>query len=319
MAFVERGIGTRKALSLIGLSPGSYYRKAVGLRRGRPADATTCKDDGSLHGNGEVVSDIRELLSMPYVDYGYRKVGVWLRDRRQWVINHKKVYRLMRGAGLLNPKRAWTALSRTRALGCSPEPDGPGKHLEIDIKSVWVHGARRNALVLSAVDLFHREWFEYVADWRITAVDVERMVRAIVATLPQGVWIRTDNGGQFVAHRLAGALAQLKVNHEFIRPATPQQNAHIESFHSIMQSALVARFEFESIDDLKAHLAAFREFYNHHRIHSATADYPPVVFLERWKAGQIGVGKDKNGRRKFFRAREPLAPTASEAIIGVTQ
>jgi hypothetical protein len=44
MAFVERGIGTRKALSLIGLSPGSYYRKAVGLRRGRPADATTCKD-----------------------------------------------------------------------------------------------------------------------------------------------------------------------------------------------------------------------------------------------------------------------------------
>ena len=121
MAFVERGIGTRKALSLIGLSPGSYYRKAVGLRRGRPADATTCKDDGSLHGNGEVVSDIRELLSMPYVDYGYRKVGVWLRDRRQWVINHKKVYRLMRGAGLLNPKRVWAALSRTRALGCSPQ------------------------------------------------------------------------------------------------------------------------------------------------------------------------------------------------------
>jgi transposase InsO family protein len=319
MAFVLRGVGTRKALSLIGLSPGSYYRRPAGGSGGRPAEATTAKVGGGRHGNGEVLADIMELLSMPYVDYGYRKVAVWLRDRRQWVINHKKAYRLMREAGLLNRKRAWAALSRRRAHGCSPEPEGPGRHLEIDIKSVWVHRERRNALVLSAVDLFHREWFEYVADYSITAADVERMVRAIVAPMPEGVRIRTDNGGQFVAHRLAAALGRAKVGHEFIRPATPQQNGHIESFHSIMQSALVARVEFESMEDLRAHLTAFRDFYNNDRIHSGTADYPPMVFLEKWRQGLIRVGKGKNGRRKFFRAGEPVAPTASEPIIGVTQ
>ncbi len=263
MAFVERGIGTRKALSLIGLSPGSYYRKADGLSAACEGGCDHVQGRQPLHGNGEVVSDIRELLSMPYVDYGYRKVGA----RDTAAMGHQ-------------PQEGVQAHARRR-------PAQPQTGLGGAQPSAWLlAGAGRAG---QAPRDRHQECLGHGPEERAGGLHGNGSNTWRTGGSPPWTWsawcgpssppCRKASGsgqrGQFVAHARA-----LKVNHEFIRPATPQQNAHrVLSLHHAGRA--VARFEFESIDDLKAHLAAFREFYNHHRIHSAT-------LLPRWSSSNGG-------------------------------
>lgn len=49
---------------------------------------------------------------------------------------------------------------------------------------------------------------------------------------------------------------------EFTLPATPQQNAHIESYHLILESAVCQRMEFENLENARDIMNRFREFYN---------------------------------------------------------
>ncbi|HEX2901072.1 MAG TPA: integrase core domain-containing protein, partial [Bacteroidia bacterium] len=64
---------------------------------------------------------------------------------------------------------------------------------------------------------------------------------------------------------MADLLTDMRIEHEFVRPASPEQNAHIESFHSVMRRPMVRKHQFDMLDELKEVLARFRQFYNHER------------------------------------------------------
>ncbi|WP_416233530.1 integrase core domain-containing protein [Arcicella sp. LKC2W] len=63
------------------------------------------------------------------------------------------------------------------------------------------------------------------------------------------------------------------------KPATPEQNAHIESYHSIMESVVCKRYEFDDLKDAILTMNQFREFYNFKRIHSGVKYKSPYRFL----------------------------------------
>ena len=69
------------------------------------------------------------------------------------------------------------------------------------------------------------------------------------------IHIRNDNGGtgattRFVAHTIQKYFADKKkpiVIQEFTKPATPEQNAHIESYHSITERVICQKFQFDDL------------------------------------------------------------------------
>ena len=102
--------------------------------------------------------------------------------------------------------------------------------------------------------------------------------------LPERFYVRSDNGSQFVAETVQQYFRDKKVTQEFTKPATPQQNAHIESYraalrHSIMERAVCKRHEFDSLEQAKQAMDRFREFYNFRRIHSGVGYTSPYKFL----------------------------------------
>jgi len=97
--------------------------------------------------------------------------------------------------------------------------------------------------------------------------------------LPERFYVRNDNGSQFVAETVQQYFRDKKVTQEFTKPATPQQNAHIESYHSIMERAVCKRHEFDSLEQAKQTMDRFREFYNFRRIHSGVGYTSPCKFL----------------------------------------
>jgi putative transposase len=87
----------------------SYYQPQTGKPGARPSQ-TTLKLDGSWVANEQVVERIRQLLNEEFNAFGYEYTTHEL--KKEYVINKKKVYRLMDEQNLLLGKVIHTSGKR---------------------------------------------------------------------------------------------------------------------------------------------------------------------------------------------------------------
>jgi len=90
--------------------------------------------------------------------------------------------------------------------------------------------------------------------------------------------IRTDNGPQFISRVFEEKCKTLSIEHERIPPKTPNLNAHIESFHSILERDCYRRNEFDDYKQAHKIVTEFIDFYDHRFLHGSLGDIPPSEF-----------------------------------------
>jgi transposase InsO family protein len=282
--FIQEGIPKYKVLSILGVPRSSHYYKPISGsgRRGIPQSEYTLTVQGVQVPNATVLEDIKDLLGEEFVDYGYLKTTHWLRQEREYTINPKKVYRLMRENGLLNKFVPRKKCKRNWVSQLLPPSKEPFDYLEFDIKYFYVAGKNRNALLLSVIDVETRWVVGHLMGWEIKQGDVLALFEQIfqVYPMPKGFHVRNDNGSQFIAQNVQDYFKSRGAVQEFCKPATPEQNAHIESYHSIQESVICQRYELESLKELQATLNRFVSFYNFKRIHSGVAYKTPYKYLK---------------------------------------
>jgi len=260
--------------------------------------------------NTEVVQQISDIQSDPDTDYGYHKMTFALLILG-YLINHKKVYRLMDENQLLKEryKKAPRQFARYRKV----MPTRPLEVLEMDIKFVWVEEYRRHAFVFTVIDTFTRAILYWKSAYQFKQGQVKRAWEYIIENYLQPldclnekihIEIRNDNDSRFAAKTVQQFFIENKLNQVFTHPYTPQENGHIESFHSIL-SEMLARFTFWSIEQLDHCLAPFYEKYNFKRIHSSTAFLPPMVFWQCWQNGLIETKINEKRRTVKFKLKVP--------------
>lgn len=286
--FIQQGYPLYKVLPLCGLSKSSYYYSPSGGKRGRKASSHTLSKEGILYSNDFVLERIKWLLNQEFVDYGYDKVTDWLRDSEGLVINQKKVYRLMKEARLLSNRIRRDKRGKRIAQDLLPNPSVPFECLQTDIKYIYIHGQHRNALLITVLDVFSRGVLGYRLEWSITKHQVIDLMKEVLHhyQMPEKVSLRTDNGSQFEAGLFREYLKEMSVDHEFTHIATPQENCYIESFHSIVESAVCVKYEFENLAEAKATFNRFMNFYNQERLHGSLDNLSPNLFLEGKKITQ---------------------------------
>jgi putative transposase len=99
--------------------------------------------------------------------------------------------------------------------------------------------------------------------------------------------IRTDNGPQFISHAFEKTCEDFQVEHERIPPKTLNKNAHIESFHSVLEDECLSRYEFESFAEVHRTVLEYIRFYNERRMHGSLYDLSPKQFHEAVRTGQV--------------------------------
>jgi hypothetical protein len=77
----------------------------------------------------------------------------------------------------------------------------------------------------------------------------------------------------------------------------PVTNCYIESFHSIVESAVCVKYEFESLAKAKATFNRFMNFYNQERLHGSLDNLSPNQFLE---------GKNYTQKLRTLPSQQPL-------------
>jgi putative transposase len=101
--------------------------------------------------------------------------------------------------------------------------------------------------------------------------------------------VRSDNGPQFISHAFTQGNEKLEMENERIPPKTPNMNAHIESFHRILEDHCLSRYEFNSFAEAYQVVSEFMKFYNKVRIHGSIQDIAPLEFLEKAELQAIKI------------------------------
>jgi transposase InsO family protein len=279
--YVAEGESARSVLAIVGVSESTFYYKPKTGKRGRRATTTTLEANGVVWTEERLVALITAELEREFVDYGYIKITKWLQRKHKLLINKKKVYRLMSTHGLLNSRPVRSTISKQWIKELVPNPRLPLTHLEFDIKYMHIHGSRRNAMMLTVLDVKSRFNVGWLLQWSIKKEDVVALFHDIQLTMPtvSKITVRSDNGSQFVSHLVREHFKTQGIEHEFTRPATPEQNAHIESYHSIVESVICRQYTFTDLRHANNVLTRWVLFYNHERIHSGVGYTSPAEYL----------------------------------------
>ncbi len=261
-----------------------YYRSTEGKRGAKPS-THTLRTDSSRVSNAPVVEEIKKILSQEFICYGYEKTTWELHDRG-YIINKKKVYRLMKEEHLLlRHDRIATTGRRQFVRTGRIEADNPLQYPVMDIKYVRIQGERRNAYLLTVLDVFSRKVPAHSCKFSIKQTDVVLLLDGIVQNYhTQGLVIRNDNGSQFLAHSVRRYLKSKGISQEFTHVATPEENAYIEALHSVLEKELIRRYRFDSIHYAKWKISDYYKTYNSKRKHrSLKRKTPDQVWKQNYK------------------------------------
>jgi len=218
---------------------------------------------------------IIELASM-YGRYGYRRITALLRSEG-WQVNHKRVWRIWRQAGLKvpqrQPKRGRLWLNDGSCVRLKPEHRN---HVwTYDFVFDRTHNGRP-VKMLTVVDEYSRESLAIEVARRLTSKDVIRVLAKLM--LKHGIpgHIRSDNGPEFVAKVVREWLHRLGVETLFIEPGSPWENGYIESFNGKLRDELLNGEIFYTLHEARVLIEMWRRHYNQVRPHSSLGYRPPA-------------------------------------------
>jgi transposase InsO family protein len=218
---------------------------------------------------------IVELAAL-YGRYGTPRITAMLRSE-QWRVNHKRVERIWRGAGLKVPRRQ----PRRGRLWFN---DGSCIRLRPEHKDhVWAYDfvtARthdgRSFRMLTLVDEFTRECLAIDVARQLKSDDVLERLAWLFCTRGVPEHIRSDNGSEFTAKAVREWLAKVGVKTLYIEPGSPWENGYVENFNGKLRDELLNGEIFYSLKEAKVLIERWREHYNRIRPHSSLGYRPPA-------------------------------------------
>ena len=268
---------------MVGMVRSSYYRiPGLGRKGNRPSEFTRHDEKGPVTEDA-VIGSVKKILGHPFIDCGYRLMTAYLK-RDGYTINHKKLYRIMKGAGMLRSGdridrsgsgRKFVKFRKVKTVK-------PFDCLEMDIKMVWIPSAGKNAYLLSIIDVHTRRILMDLFAFSIKQAQVIALLSELFMkySYPAEVVIRSDNGSQFIARNVREYLGMIGVGQEFTHIATPEENAHIEAYHGILRKEVFKRFEYGTFGEIEKILKDYVLFYNNERLHGLLGRITP---MEKWK------------------------------------
>lgn len=271
---------------MVGIIQSSYYRVPSGGKKGNKPSKETFHNTKGFVSQDTVVASVKNILSHEFIDCGYRLMTSYL-TRDGYIINHKKLYRIMKEEGLLklDDRIDRSGSGRKFVKFRKVSTNRPLECLEMDIKMVWIPSAGKNAYLLSIIDVHTRRILKDYFSLNIKQNHVIALLSKLFEDYdyPENVVIRSDNGSQFIAKKVRGYLGLIGVQQEFTHIATPEENAHIEAYHGILKKEVFKRVDYQYFGEIEQILKRYVKFYNNRRLHGLLGRITP---MEKWNAGK---------------------------------
>lgn len=203
--------------------------------------------------------------------------------RDDFLVNHKRIYRLWRQEGFRLPKKV---RRKSKHFNGSSNNACDKKKAEY-MNHVWSYDIveeklqkGRKVRILNVLDEFTKEPLAMDIGFRIKGYDVVEVLRYLFNVRGVPDFIRSDNGPEFIADEVKKFLRASGVETLYIEPGSPWENGYIESFNSRLRDELLNGEIFLHIDELKYVVERWRMDYNHYRPHSSLSYMTPAEFAK---------------------------------------
>ncbi len=217
-------------------------------------------------------------LALSRVGWGYRRLTTVL-QREGWSVGRKLVYRLYREENLLlRPKKRRRRVSHQARI-LQSTPDQLNEQWSMDFMSDALVDGRR-IRVLTIVDDFSRESVYIGVGSHFRGIQVAQTLASLARRRSVPKKIRVDNGPEFTSVALDQWAYWNEVQLVFSRPATPTDNAHIESFNARLRQECLNAHWFESIEEARGKIRTWQQQYNEEHPHSALGYLTPNAFAK---------------------------------------
>ena len=265
-------------------------------RPGRSPPGFTLNRDGALLLDQTIVQVLKEYrCSTEFLNGGgCKKLSKYIAIERNMYVNHKKIYRLCDENSLLLFKQHQMNKRKFKKKRCEYlEISGPNQLWQFDLKYIWIHGENRWCFLLAFIDVFSKKITGYYLGKTCKAGDLVFTLNQAIQnegiTQEHSLVIRSDNGPQMSSNKFYFYLKRLeqKLTHEFIPPRSPDRNAYIEAFNSILEIEVLQVRYFKNYEEVYKAIFRFIEFYNNRRLHGSLGNRSPKMFLEGLKTGTI--------------------------------
>jgi transposase InsO family protein len=225
-------------------------------------------------------------IALEWPCYGWRRVRKEL-QRRGWVVNHKRLRRILREDNLLCLRRKKFVLTTDSNHSRPVYPNRAAGMVLTGINQLWIADITYIRLEAEFVylavvlDAYSRRVIGWALDRTLEDdLAIAALRRALDSrSLAPGLVHHSDRGIQYASADYTGLLQQYGIAISMSRKGNPYDNATCESFMKTLKYEEVYRQEYRDLAEALASIGRFIEkVYNEKRLHSALGYRPPVEF-----------------------------------------
>jgi putative transposase len=255
-----------------------------------------------------LISRLRKFAANPKKRRrGYRLVHAELRRelaKEGGKLNHKRVWRLWREAGLCVPPRRSHKKRRSGKPGTALVAETPDHVWCLDfVQEKTIHNQTFRVLCVS--DEFTREILTIEAEASFSARRVVGILEGLMKSRATPGALRMDNGPEFIALALRGMCQRANINPAYVDPGKPWQNGFAEGLHSRLRDEFLDGEVFASVSEARVYLAGWRRYFNEERLHSSLEYRTPAEFAALFVPLKGGDGGGLDGGSEDLTAAKP--------------
>jgi len=236
-----------------------------------------------------------EKICLDFPQYGYRRVTKQL-QRERWIVNHKRVLRMMQENDLLCRIRKRVVKTTDSDHSYSIFPNFIKDLTTTFINQIWVSDITYIRILTDFIylgiilDLHSRKVIGYALSRHI---DTKLTLSALRMTIRDrnpvpGCIHHSDRGVQYASSEYVDELRRYGFQISMSRKGNPYDNAVCESFIKTLKDEEVYLWEYKTIEDAERRIPYFiKDVYNEKRLHSSLGYRPPNEFEELLMKNQL--------------------------------
>ena len=239
--------------------------------------------------NQTIKAEIQAIFTEHKGNYGYRRITLALRNRG-FVVNHKKVQRLMKALGLsarIRRKRKYSSYQgeigkkAENLIRRQFEASKPMEKCYTDVTEFAIPASSQKLYLSPVLDGFNSEIIAYNLSTSPNLAQVKMMLeQAFTEKYYENTILHSDQGWQYQHDFYHHFLEDKGIQPSMSRKGNSPDNGMMESFFGILKSEMFYGYErtFKSLSQLEKAIVDYIDYYNNKRIKVKLKGLSPVQY-----------------------------------------